>query len=87
YYGEAYREWAREYIDPLIDEGLKSVLPEERASIYKEITRIAHDNAVALYLYQTIGIHVQRDWVKGWYYNAVISGLPEGADFYSIYKE
>lgn len=87
YYGEAYREWAREFIDPLIDAGLKSVIPEERAAIYEEITQIAHDDAVALYLYQPIGVHVQRDWVKCWYYNAMISGLPEGADFYSIYKE
>ncbi len=87
YYGEDYREWAEENIDPLIDEALKSVNPEERARIYKEITKIAHDNAVALYLYQPIGHHVQRDWVKGWYYNAMISGLPEGADFYTIYKE
>ncbi len=87
YYGEDYRQWAEENIDPLIDAALKSVNPEERASIYKEITKIAHDNAVALYLYQPIGHHVQRDWVKGWYYNAMISGLPEGADFYTIYKE
>lgn len=87
YYGEAYREWARENIDPLVDAALKSVDPEERASIYQEVTQIAHDNAVALYIYQPIGIHVQRDWVKGWYYNAMISGLPEGADFYTIYKE
>nr|ADM94996.1 ABC-type dipeptide transport system periplasmic component [uncultured Atribacterota bacterium] len=87
YYGKAYTEWAKENVDPLIDKALKSTDPKEQESIYLELTKIAHDQAVALYLYQPIGIHVQRDWVKGWYFNPVISGLPEGADFYYIYKE
>ncbi len=87
YYGKIYTDWAEENIDPLIEKALKSVDPEEQKSIYEELTRIAHDQAVALYLYQPIGIHVQRDWVKGWYYNPVISGMPAGADFYYIYKE
>ncbi len=87
YYGEAYTEWAKENIDPLIEKAMKSTDLEERASIYKELTQLAHDQAVALYLYQPIGHHVQRDWVKGWYYNAMISGLPAGADFYAVYKE
>ncbi len=87
YYGEAYREWAEENIDLLIEKALKSTNPEEREMIYKEITQIAHDQAVALYLYQPIGHHVQRDWVKGWYYNAMVPSLPAGADFYAVYKE
>ncbi len=87
FYGKAYTEWAKENVDPLIDKALKSIDPQEQKSIYEELTRIAHEQAVALYLYQPIGIHVQRDWVKGWYYNPVISGLPEGADFFYIYKE
>jgi len=87
YYGENYIEWAKENVDPLIEAAMKSTDPEERASIYKELQQIAHDQAIALYLYQPIGHHVQRDWVKGWYYNAMISGLPAGADFYAVYKE
>ena len=87
YYGEAYTEWAKENVDPLIDEAMKSTDPEERANIYKELTQLAHDQAVALYLYQPIDHHVQRDWVKGWYYNAMVPGMGDGADFYSLYKE
>lgn len=87
YYGEAYTEWAKENVDSLIEDALKSTDPEERASIYKELTQIAHDQAVALYLYQPIDHHVQRDWVKGWYYNAMIPGMGDGADFYAVYKE
>ena len=87
YYGEAYLKWAKENIDPLIEQAMKSTDPDERASIYKELTQLAHDQAVALYLYQPIDHHVQRDWVKGWYYNAMIPGMGDGADFYSLYKE
>ncbi len=87
YYGKIYVDWAKENIDPLIEKALKSVDPEEQKSIYEKLTRMAHEQAVALYLYQPIGIHVQRDWVKGWYYNPIISGMPQGADFYYIYKE
>jgi len=87
YYGKAYTEWAVENMDPLIEKALKSTDPAERASIYKELTQLAHDQAVALYLYQPIDHHVQRDWVKGWYYNAMIPGMGHGADFYTLYKE
>lgn len=87
FYGEPYIEWAKENADPLIEKALKSVDPNEQKEIYEELTRMAHEQAIALYIYQPIGIHVQRDWVKGWYHNSVISGLPEGADFYYISKE
>ncbi len=87
FYGKPYLDFAKENTDPLIEKALKSVDPQEQKEIYEELTRIAHEQAVSLYLYQPIGIHVQRDWVKGWYHNSVISGLPEGADFYYIYKE
>jgi len=87
YYGKAYTEWAEENTDPLIEKALKSTDPDERASIYKELTQLAHDQAVALYLYQPIDHNVHRDWVKGWYYNAMIPGMGDGADFYHLYKE
>lgn len=86
-YGETYTDWAKENTDPLIDKALKSTSPEERANIYKELQQLAHDQAVAIYLYQPIDHHVQRDWVKGWYYNAMVPGMGDGADFYYLYKE
>jgi len=87
FYGKPYIDFAKENTDPLIEKALKSVDPQEQKDLYEELTRIAHEQAVSLYLYQPIGIHVQRDWVKGWYHNSVISGLPEGADFFYIHKE
>jgi len=87
YYGKAYTDWAKENVDPLIDNALKSTDPDQRTAIYKELTQLAHDYAVALYLYQPIDHNVRRDWVKGWYYNPMIPGMGDGADFYYIYKE
>jgi peptide/nickel transport system substrate-binding protein len=86
FFGEAYREFARENVDPLLEKGLKETDPVKRAEIYKELTKIAHDQAISLYLYQPGGNHIQRNWIKGWYYNPMIPGEPAGADFYSLTK-
>lgn len=86
FFGEAYREFARENVDPLLEKGLKETDPVKRAEIYKELTKIAHDQAISLYIYQPGGNHVQRNWIKGWYFNPMIPGLPAGADFYNLTK-
>jgi peptide/nickel transport system substrate-binding protein len=87
FFGEAYRKFARENVDPLLEKGLKETEKEKRAEIYKELTQIAHDQAISLYAYQPGGNHVQRDWIKGWYFNSIIPGEPEGADFYNLTKD
>ena len=86
FFGEAYREFARENVDPLLEKGLKETDPVKRVEIYKELTKIAHDQAISLYIYQPGGNHVQRNWIKGWYFNPMIPGEPAGADFYSLTK-
>ncbi len=86
FFGEAYREFARENVDPLIEQALKESDSEKRAEIYQELTRIAHDQAISLYIYQPIGHHVERTWVKGWYHNPIMPSQPAGADFYSLSK-
>lgn len=86
FFGEAYREFARENVDPLLEQGLKETDKVKRAEIYKELTKIAHDQAISIYAYQPRGNHVQRTWIKGWYYNPIMPGEPAGADFYSLTK-
>ncbi len=86
YFGDPYIEFAKENVDPLCDKAIKSTDPEERAAIYNQLVKLAHDQAVLLFLFQPIGHHVERDWIKGWYYNPITSGLPNGADFYSLSK-
>ena len=82
YFGEPYLKFAKENVDPLCDKAIKSDDPEERAEIYKQLIKIAHDQAISLYLYQPIGHHVERTWVKGWYFNP----MRPGVDFYSLSK-
>ena len=86
FFGEAYREFARENVDPLLEQGLKETDKAKRAEIYKELTKIAHDQAISIYAYQPGANHVQRDWIKGWYYNPIMPGEPAGADFYNLTK-
>ena len=82
FFGKAYTEFAEKNVDPLVDKAIKSTDPAERARLYKQLVKIAHDYAISLYLYQPIGHHVERTWVKGWYYNAI----RPGADFYPLSK-
>jgi peptide/nickel transport system substrate-binding protein len=86
FFGEAYREFARKNVDPLLEKGLKETDPVKRVEIYKELTQIAHDQAISIYDYQPGESHVQRDWIKGWYYNPIIPDLPAAADFYNLTK-
>ena len=86
FFGEAYREFARENVDPLLEQGLKETDKEKRAAIYKELTQIAHEQAISIYAYQPGLSHIQRTWIKGWYFNPIMPGEPEGADFYNLTK-
>jgi peptide/nickel transport system substrate-binding protein len=86
FFGEAYREFARKNVDPLLKEGLQETDPVKRIEIYKELTQIAHDQAISIYDYQPGANHVQRLYIKGWYYNPIIPDLPAAADFYNLTK-
>ena len=86
FFGEAYREFAMENVDSLLEQGLKETDKEKRAEIYKELTRIAHEQAISIYVYQPGLSHVQRTWIEGWYFNPIMPGEPEGADFYHLTK-
>jgi len=83
-YGAPYIEFAKKNVDPLCDKAAKSTNPEERAELYKQLLKIAHDQAISLYLVQPIGHHVERTWVKGWYFNPMV--MAGGVDFYSLSK-
>jgi len=83
-YGTSYLEFAKKNVDPLCDKAMKSTNPEERAELYKQLLKIAHDQAISLYLYQPTGQYVERTWVKGWNYNPMV--LRGGVDFYNLSK-
>lgn len=86
-YGENYQKLAQELINPLINQAIQTVNPSERELVYKQLMQIAHEQAIALYLCQHQGYHVERDWVKGWYYHPLIPMGAFAGDFYEMYKE
>ncbi|MBA7486894.1 Heme-binding protein A [subsurface metagenome] len=83
-YGAPYIEFAKKNVDPLCDKAAISTNPEERTELYKQLLKIAHDQAISIYLFQPTGNHVERTWVKGWHYNPIILGW--GVDFYGLSK-
>ena len=82
--GKNFRKLAQKEFNPLIVASMKTSVPEERAKIYKELATRAHNYAVELYMIQPYGHHVERTWVKGWYYNPM--SLMAGLDFYKLSK-
>ena len=80
--GAAYVKWAKVHMDPLVNASMKTTDPQKRAAIYEKLNVLAYKNALFLWLDQPYAVHVQRSWVKGWYYNA----MRPGVDFYSLSK-
>ena len=81
--GKGYQELAKKVFDPLIDEARSITNIQERLKIYKELSVKAYDEAAIMWLYQPLGNHVQRSWIKGWYYNPMLRGM---IDFYALSK-
>jgi peptide/nickel transport system substrate-binding protein len=72
-------------IDGLILAGAKETDQAKRKPIYEEIQKIATDEAINIWMYQSLdGIHFQK-WVNGFYYNPAY-GNPEQAFFYGLTK-
>ncbi len=82
--GKGFRSLAAKEFNPLIVASMKTTVPQKRQELYEKLTQKAHDYAVELYMIQPLGHHVQRSWVKGWYYNPM--SLMSGLDFYKLSK-
>ena len=72
--GEAFKEWAKKNIDPKIAEGMKILDPEKRKAHYKDLQEFSMDQAIDIWTYQGVGTHMERKWIKGWYYNPLSNG-------------
>jgi len=80
--GDALVNLAKEKFDPLIEKGITQLAPEDRRATYAELQKLAYDYAIDIFPVQATGVHVERTWVKGWYYNP----MRPGTDFYSLSK-
>jgi peptide/nickel transport system substrate-binding protein len=72
--GDAYKEWAKENIDPKMAKGMKILDKEERREYYAGIQDYAQKQAIDIWGWQGVGTHLERKWIKGYYYNPLSNG-------------
>ncbi|HEC63011.1 MAG TPA: ABC transporter substrate-binding protein, partial [Candidatus Acetothermia bacterium] len=64
----------RPYFDPLVEAGMATTDQAERAQAYYEISRLAHEYAIDIWLPQAEGLRNIRDWVQGYPFNPIFPG-------------
>lgn len=78
------------YANPALDEKLDALvqeLDENKAKQgWSEAVKMLNDDYVFLWLAQGSNYHVEREWVKGYYYNPMHSGGPNIGDYSTISK-
>lgn len=62
-------------LDALIDKAVRAVSPAERRELYREIHRIGYEDVPQVYTVHPQGVYAMREWVKGFYDNAVFMGV------------
>ncbi|MEN3202480.1 MAG: ABC transporter substrate-binding protein [Atribacterota bacterium] len=82
--GAAFRKFAEENLNALIEDAIEETDPVKRQAIYEEIQKIAYQNALGIPLYQPEEVYVMRSWVKGWMFNPM---RPGEANYDGIWKE
>jgi peptide/nickel transport system substrate-binding protein len=71
--GEGMHELAVQKYDPLIEEAMATVDEQERKEIYYELQKLAHEDAIDVWLPQAQGIRVMRSWVQNAPFNPMYS--------------
>ena len=61
-------------LNKLIDEQARTLDPQKRKEILRQITLKVNEQYVYIWLTQPTAYHVQRTWVKGWFYNPAFPG-------------
>lgn len=70
-------------MDRLIEEAVSLTDISRRKALYSKIQKLAYEEAVQIYTIHPEGLSGQREWLKGFYDNAVFMGIY----FYPLYKE
>ena len=71
--------------DELVEEGSRTIDSPKRESIYLQLQKLAFEDAIDIFLVQTTGWFVSREWVKGWYRHSPL--WASNVYFYPIWKE
>lgn len=74
------------HFDPLVSAGMSTTDQDLRKVAYYEISELAHDLAVDLWLPQAEGLLNMRDWVQNNPFNPMFPGWTGGGYFYPMYK-
>jgi peptide/nickel transport system substrate-binding protein len=69
-----YQAYQDDYVDLLLDQGMKELNTTRRIEIYQELEEIYIEDCPSVCTDQPIGRHWERDWVQGWYYNPIYGG-------------
>jgi len=81
-----FQSYNNPLVDNLINSGIVEPDPAKRQAIYYQLQQLYYDDVPSLPTIQTLGVHVERDWVNGWYNNPIIPGTPWGGDYYQVWK-
>ena len=73
-------------LNSLVAQGLGTTDPAARAKIYSQLNALAIDNALDIFAYTPAARHYEQLWMKGWYYNPILSGAPVSGYFYAYGK-
>ncbi len=83
----AWQSYGDPQVDALIEESIATVDPEKREELYYELQKIYYEDVPGVGLYQPLGRRYEWNWVKGWYFNPVISNWETTGYAYPIWKE
>jgi peptide/nickel transport system substrate-binding protein len=67
--------YANEKFDRLVDKAVRLVDPAARNAVYQQIHALAFEEVPQLYTVHPQGVFAMRDWVQGFYDNAVFMGV------------
>jgi len=75
--------YSNKTLDGLIDAAAAELNETRRDRMYQDLTtRVVVDDVPYLWVYQGRSFHVERAWVRGYYFNPMLGGL----DFYRLSK-
>ncbi|MBN1486610.1 MAG: ABC transporter substrate-binding protein [Anaerolineae bacterium] len=64
-------DWMVAEFQELVNAGVAATTDEERAEVYKQLTQLDYDYAIAIRLAVATGRHYEQRWVGDYYYNAI----------------
>lgn len=67
--------YANPTIDALIDQANSELNATRRYQLYSEISMLCYEDVPYIWLYQAYNFHIERSWVRGYYFNPMYAGF------------